>query len=251
MATFGYIAIAVGGLSAIRGSVLAAAVWLVASFSAVFVWWDYMKIQQRFPLLGLRFGKVFATVGAIAVAIFALTTARDVAATAAFAKQSSQSTATAATIIAANATAQRNFETNSATATAARATAEVRSVTATAEALVLMATRDEAARVSKQAAEAAQRESAQARIAADKLRAELEEQAMFGRPGEAGGKYSSLIRDRVNSYVDQKACGRLQAEFDAAEANGAATRARTGTGPADLMKYIDEKMRTAGCYERR
>ena len=45
-----------------------------------------------------------------------------------------------------------------------------------------------------------------------------------------------------------KDCTGLQSEFDAADANNAATKARTGHNNAELMGYIDDLMRKVGCY---
>jgi hypothetical protein len=43
-------------------------------------------------------------------------------------------------------------------------------------------------------------------------------------------------------------CAALQEEFDNAEANNSATRARTGYSNADLMRYIDAWLERAGCF---
>lgn len=40
----------------------------------------------------------------------------------------------------------------------------------------------------------------------------------------------------------------MQRQFDIADANNAAQRARTGSSNAQLMSYIDQAMRSAGCY---
>lgn len=65
-----------------------------------------------------------------------------------------------------------------------------------------------------------------------------------------GGKYSTTVRDRIEELAAAKDCAGLQREFDTAERNNLATFRRTGDGTADLMGYIDDKMRTAGCYSR-
>ena len=47
-----------------------------------------------------------------------------------------------------------------------------------------------------------------------------------------------------------KDCAGLQGEFDMADANDDAQRARVGgDGNADLMAHIDEWLTLAGCYE--
>lgn len=65
-----------------------------------------------------------------------------------------------------------------------------------------------------------------------------------------GGKYSTMVRDRIEALAAAKDCPGLQAEFNTAERNDAITRTRTGSGTADLMAYIDKTMRDAGCYSR-
>jgi hypothetical protein len=61
--------------------------------------------------------------------------------------------------------------------------------------------------------------------------------------------YAPEVRDRIGALAASGDCAGLQAEFDAADANDATQRARTGDGNADLMGYIDAKMQNAGCYE--
>lgn len=53
---------------------------------------------------------------------------------------------------------------------------------------------------------------------------------------------------RIDALASSKDCDGLQAEFNTADANGAATMSRTGHNNALLMGYIDSKMRAAGCY---
>lgn len=60
--------------------------------------------------------------------------------------------------------------------------------------------------------------------------------------------YSPEVKDRIDRLASQGDCPGLQAEFDTADANDDATRARTGKGNADLMEYIDGKLEDAGCY---
>ena len=56
--------------------------------------------------------------------------------------------------------------------------------------------------------------------------------------------YDSSLKSRID-YSD---CDGLQLQFDNAEANSAQQRARTGTGNALLMSYIDSKMQEKNCY---
>ena len=60
--------------------------------------------------------------------------------------------------------------------------------------------------------------------------------------------YAPEVRERIDSMAAAGDCADLQEEFDTAEANSEAQRARTGDGNADLMGYIDDRMREAGCY---
>ena len=60
--------------------------------------------------------------------------------------------------------------------------------------------------------------------------------------------YTSGLQARIDGLAAAKNCGGLQAEFNTADANNEATRARTGHSNSDLMKYIDDAMRAAGCY---
>ncbi len=66
--------------------------------------------------------------------------------------------------------------------------------------------------------------------------------------GMFGSKYAVSVRDRIDSMARAQDCVALQREFDTAESNGPATMSRTGSNTADLMGYIDGKMRGAGCY---
>lgn len=60
--------------------------------------------------------------------------------------------------------------------------------------------------------------------------------------------YSPDLRERIDDLGDTADCAALQDEFDAADANNAATKARTGHNNAGLLAYIDAVMRDAGCY---
>ena len=57
-------------------------------------------------------------------------------------------------------------------------------------------------------------------------------------------KYSSSLKAIINSSN----CDELQYHFNIAEANSDNQRARTGTGTANLMSYIDSKMQEKNCY---
>lgn len=73
-----------------------------------------------------------------------------------------------------------------------------------------------------------------------------------GGSGGSGGvpwqDYAPNLQSRIDDLAGAKDCTSLQAEFDAADANNDATRSRTGHNNADLMAYIDSKMRSTGCY---
>lgn len=72
-----------------------------------------------------------------------------------------------------------------------------------------------------------------------------------GSPASAGvpwADYAPSIRAGIDAAAGRRDCDELQLAFDTADANDDATRARTGHGNAELMRYIDGKMRAAGCY---
>lgn len=52
--------------------------------------------------------------------------------------------------------------------------------------------------------------------------------------------YAADLQPRLDSLAAAKNCAGLQREFDAADANNAATRTRTGHSNTDLMKYIND-----------
>jgi len=60
--------------------------------------------------------------------------------------------------------------------------------------------------------------------------------------------YDASVKTRIDELTEVGDCAALQAEFDVADANDDTTRARTGHGNAELMTYIDEALRLAGCY---
>lgn len=59
--------------------------------------------------------------------------------------------------------------------------------------------------------------------------------------------YEPQLQARIDALAVTKSCPELQAQFDAADTNGAATMTRTGHNNAKLMKYINDKMTAAGC----
>lgn len=66
---------------------------------------------------------------------------------------------------------------------------------------------------------------------------------------EWGTKYSMTVKDRIDAAAAASDCAALQSEFDTADGNNANTRRRGyDNGTTDLMKYIDGKLREAGCY---
>lgn len=62
------------------------------------------------------------------------------------------------------------------------------------------------------------------------------------------GDYDASVKARIDELGAESDCAGLQDEFDNADANNDATMNRTGHNNADLMGYIDEWMREAGCY---
>ncbi len=60
--------------------------------------------------------------------------------------------------------------------------------------------------------------------------------------------YATDVQPRIESLRAANNCSGLQAEFDNADANNVATLNRTGHNNAELMGYIDGKLREAGCY---
>jgi hypothetical protein len=60
--------------------------------------------------------------------------------------------------------------------------------------------------------------------------------------------YAPTVKTRIKALAQARDCVGLQREFDAASANDNAQRRRVGQGNADLMSYIDFKMRKRGCH---
>jgi hypothetical protein len=59
--------------------------------------------------------------------------------------------------------------------------------------------------------------------------------------------YSPSVQTRIDELGANKDCAGLQGEFDTAEANNANQREGVGDGNTDLMSYIDDKLKEAGC----
>lgn len=64
-----------------------------------------------------------------------------------------------------------------------------------------------------------------------------------GSSGVQWGDYAPGLQ----ALIDAENCTALQAEFDQAEANNAATQARVGHNNAKLMVYINDRIKAAGC----
>lgn len=71
--------------------------------------------------------------------------------------------------------------------------------------------------------------------------------AACGGGGVDWEQYSPGLQGRIDGMASAGDCAGLQSAFNAADANDAANRARTGEGNAELMDYIDDAMRDAGC----
>ena len=52
----------------------------------------------------------------------------------------------------------------------------------------------------------------------------------------------------IDSQAAAKDCRGLQAQFDLADRGDKRMTERVGSGNADLMRYIDDKLKAAGCY---
>lgn len=72
--------------------------------------------------------------------------------------------------------------------------------------------------------------------------------ALINASGVDWENYSPSVKERIDDMAFESDCDGLQREFDTAERNDDAQRARTGDGNADLMGYIDSKLEDAGCY---
>ena len=56
------------------------------------------------------------------------------------------------------------------------------------------------------------------------------------------------MKVRIDEYISAVDCAALQSEFDLADANSDATLNRTGHSNVALMTYIDDGMRSIGCF---
>lgn len=59
--------------------------------------------------------------------------------------------------------------------------------------------------------------------------------------------YSPTVKQRIDKAANTKDCTELQTQFDNADQTDNTQRKRVGDGNADLMKYVDTKMRETGC----
>ncbi len=69
-----------------------------------------------------------------------------------------------------------------------------------------------------------------------------------GNAGVDWSNYDSSVKARIDGLEAAADCEGLQDEFNTADANDSVQRERTGTGNVELMTYLDELMRDAGCY---
>jgi PBP1b-binding outer membrane lipoprotein LpoB len=60
--------------------------------------------------------------------------------------------------------------------------------------------------------------------------------------------YGSTLKADIDALAASKDCNGLQEQFNNADANNTATMTRTGHNNAELMGYLDEALKTAGCY---
>jgi len=60
--------------------------------------------------------------------------------------------------------------------------------------------------------------------------------------------YDTEVKARILKMIGNKNCSALQNEFNIAENNSKSQLRRTGTGNAELMSFIDDNMRSIGCY---
>lgn len=59
--------------------------------------------------------------------------------------------------------------------------------------------------------------------------------------------YAPSLKADIDALASAGDCSQLQSEFNVADANNDATKARTGHNNAQLMGYIDAKLRSLGC----
>ncbi|GAA5153780.1 hypothetical protein GCM10023340_36320 [Nocardioides marinquilinus] len=71
-----------------------------------------------------------------------------------------------------------------------------------------------------------------------------------GRADVPWGSYADGLQGRIDQLEANGRCNALQREFDVADRNNKATLDRTGEhNNAELLKYIDEALGAAGCYD--
>ena len=56
------------------------------------------------------------------------------------------------------------------------------------------------------------------------------------------------LKSQIDALASAKDCAGLQEQFNNADTNNTATMNRTGHNNAELMRYIDARLRDAGCY---
>lgn len=59
------------------------------------------------------------------------------------------------------------------------------------------------------------------------------------RPEVDWSQFAPKVHNRIAAEIDAKDCAALQGEFDAADSHN----------HADLMEYLDDAMKRAGCYD--
>lgn len=61
--------------------------------------------------------------------------------------------------------------------------------------------------------------------------------------------YHPDVKERIETMHAADNCAGLQVEFDTAYDNNTAQRERTGTGNSQLMNYLFDLQKDAGCFE--
>jgi len=84
----------------------------------------------------------------------------------------------------------------------------------------------------------------------------VEEQVEQAEPADGLGsavvdwsKYGDGLQERIDSFAVAGDCVALQQAFDTSAEDDDLTRERTGSGNADLMTYIDDKLQSEGCSD--
>lgn len=68
-------------------------------------------------------------------------------------------------------------------------------------------------------------------------------------PVDWGGKYSTTVRERLDTLIKKKDCDALHAELITAHAIDAAKKRSYGSGSDDLVAYIRWGQDKAGCTD--